>query len=621
MPNKDNIVIVDNSTVVDRRTALSNEQCFKALAEHTGKVIFEWDFEKNKISSVTNFKALFGRDAATNSSADDAINARVIHEDDRKVFAQIFATIKTGNPVTDVKFRVMDGNGIFHWCSLTGLVVKDTLGMPYKALAFLENIDDRVKQEAALRHKAERDQLTGLYNKITTEHLIKETLKLRRYSDDRHALMIIDIDNFKSINDKLGHLYGDIVLTQLADLLKPLFRSDDVVGRVGGDEFFIFLKNYKSTELLTSKVAEICRLFRKTYTEGNASVNISASVGIAMCPEHGSEFDEIYKAADTALYVSKANGKDQFAFFDGQTGTGNAYQATRTEIDMLDGVQKSFKDNRIEYIFKLLYGSDDKRAAVSSVLRLIAEQYGMSRVNIYEMDYRREFVSCTFEWCADGFEATIESQQNIPNEWFDFIRDEFSKSGGMFIKKTAELPADFWKANIYFAIADNNYVVGSITFQECVKDDITLSQADFAEINTMCQVLSTFILKERAAERERQQSMVLRSVLDKMGDYAYVIDATSYEIMYENQSCVSISGKSNIGKKCFAAYLDEDKPCHFCPVKDLAGGADRGVVEAYNHVFNVHVKIFCSPIEWLEGQRAYLIDCQNVSEYKGGNKA
>jgi len=128
--------------------------------------------------------------------------------------------------------------------------------------------------------------------------------------------MFIDIDNFKGVNDSLGHLYGDSILIQLADTLKPMFRTNDIIGRIGGDEFFVFLKDLYSEKLISDKAKEICKQFHRVYEENGVSCEISASIGIAVFPKHGYTLDTLYRNADTALYLSKEKGKNGFTIFD-----------------------------------------------------------------------------------------------------------------------------------------------------------------------------------------------------------------------------------------------------------------------------------------------------------------
>ncbi|WP_317911405.1 GGDEF domain-containing protein, partial [Clostridioides difficile] len=123
------------------------------------------------------------------------------------------------------------------------------------------------------------------------------------------------IDNFKSVNDNLGHVFGDKVLFEVSKHLKPIFRKDDIVGRIGGDEFIVFLKNIQSFENAKKKAEKICDIFRNSYTKNKKTYKISGTVGISFVPEHGTVFEELYKKADIALYYAKSKGKDKYALY------------------------------------------------------------------------------------------------------------------------------------------------------------------------------------------------------------------------------------------------------------------------------------------------------------------
>ncbi len=126
-------------------------------------------------------------------------------------------------------------------------------------------------EEIRLKLKAERDTLTGLYNKGTTEKLINDFLNSEEASLGMHAFLIVDIDNFKSVNDNLGHVFGDKVLFEVSKNLKPIFRKDDIVGRIGGDEFIVFLKIF-SLLRISKESRKICDIFRNSYTENKRHI-------------------------------------------------------------------------------------------------------------------------------------------------------------------------------------------------------------------------------------------------------------------------------------------------------------------------------------------------------------
>ncbi len=322
------VVVIDISDYVVALERLEKEHYFNTLVTSlTDDAFFEYDIASRTVRYSKNFADRLGIGEVVNDYPRPLIEKGLIAEDSMHVFEH--KTIEASDEVfeEEMHYNLPDGSDVWyggHYC-----VISDSYGKPVRIVGKMNDITKHKEKIVELSIKAEQDQLTGLYNKVTTEYLINEILKMRRFNDDRHALMIIDIDNFKNINDKLGHQYGDNVLTELAEALKPMFRSDDVIGRIGGDEFFVFMKNYNSVNKLKDKAQEICRVFDKTYTQDDVSVCISASVGIALCPEHGTNFDILYKSADSALYAEKEKGKNGYVIYDGRTSS--YYNSTRME--------------------------------------------------------------------------------------------------------------------------------------------------------------------------------------------------------------------------------------------------------------------------------------------------
>ncbi len=164
-----------------------------------------------------------------------------------------------------------------------------------------------------LANKADTDLLTGLYNKMATERKIKE--QMAEHPDELGLLFVLDIDNFKKINDTMGHAFGDEVLRTLGWRIKAEFRATDIVGRTGGDEFTIFLCNMKTEEIIRAEASRVERFF-KDFKAGEATkYSATASIGAAIFPKDGKDFETLYKAADKALYVAKKRGKNQLAFY------------------------------------------------------------------------------------------------------------------------------------------------------------------------------------------------------------------------------------------------------------------------------------------------------------------
>ena len=181
--------------------------------------------------------------------------------------------------------------------------------------AFRHSLAARLEQKtlevSEMKNKSQKDALTGLWNRTYTEEKVNEMIA----EGTPGALMMIDMDNFKAINDNYGHIAGDSTLKMFAETLVKYSSEGDVLCRIGGDEFVVFVKNVTSKSELgnraTDIIADLCKKLDACKFETNSSV----SIGIAQTPEDGTEFSRIYNAADKALYYVKQNGKNSYHFF------------------------------------------------------------------------------------------------------------------------------------------------------------------------------------------------------------------------------------------------------------------------------------------------------------------
>lgn len=179
-------------------------------------------------------------------------------------------------------------------------------------LMVITDIDAKKRREIALKKQAERDGLTGLYNAATTRAKINEVLLAEQELKESQFFAIIDLDNFKLINDTFGHSYGDKVLVDVAKVLNSRFRSSDIIGRLGGDEFIVLLRNMRSNTYADGLMQELCESIHRTYRDGEKAVTISASIGVASAPKDGSTFEELYEKADRAQYEIKKDNKNGY---------------------------------------------------------------------------------------------------------------------------------------------------------------------------------------------------------------------------------------------------------------------------------------------------------------------
>lgn len=185
-------------------------------------------------------------------------------------------------------------------------------------LVYRQNIDEEKRREHAMIEQMQRDPLTGLYNKGATQERI-HTL-LAEMTHEPFAFLILDIDDFKSVNDRFGHGVGDAVLSEFAQIVSGQFHHEDVVGRIGGDEFVAFVPMSGVSEA-KKKATELMEALCKDVVTDSGVCRLSASLGIALTPPHERDFETLYRHADRALYRAKALGKNRFVidgdrFFD-----------------------------------------------------------------------------------------------------------------------------------------------------------------------------------------------------------------------------------------------------------------------------------------------------------------
>ena len=170
------------------------------------------------------------------------------------------------------------------------------------------------KEKAVLIRSAQTDALTGVYNKENTQNMIDEILR-KKDPDSFHGFLILDMDHFKEVNDVYGHAMGDKVLEMLGNFLKKQFREQDVIGRIGGDEFVILLYNIGSRQNMENRVKSLQEKIREIHMDGMEGHTFTLSAGIAFAPQDGDTFMELYQKADLALYQVKRSGRNGYRIY------------------------------------------------------------------------------------------------------------------------------------------------------------------------------------------------------------------------------------------------------------------------------------------------------------------
>ncbi len=499
------MVLTDISYVRSSQKKMSRELALdRMIIEEFKNIILEWDIVKDEVFVSKQWKERFGFKLPTNDFSQTLMYASRIHPDDLPQVQMIVKRLREQAVSEFVDLRIADGEGRYSWSRIRAISQSDSQGKPNRVIAVIYNINDLKQDAIVLKKRAEQDNLTKLLNKVSTQQAVTEYLE-NREKDTIAALLILDVDNFKMVNDSFGHLYGDAILSQIGANLRNLFRSRDVVGRIGGDEFMVLLKDLPNTAIVDERCHLLVSTFREMLNRLMPDLPVSISVGCAMAPIHGSSWSDLFLHADEALYHAKNKGKCQYKIYSPQDTYHTAVGVMgRTQIDS-DQQPTLDEDTLVRHVFHSLYASSDLEAAISEVLAFVGAYFDVSRVYIFENDPDDITCNNTFEWCNTGVTPQIENLQGISYEedvpnW----KRSFNENGVLYSADIRELPEDLRaslepqgvKSILHSAIMDQGKFRGVVGFDECSASRLW-TQKQISLLQFLAEVLSVFLLKRK----------------------------------------------------------------------------------------------------------------------------
>lgn len=579
------VVDITKSRKVKEALELSEER-HRIITETADECILDWDAVRRKMYYSPKYKDTFAEFNTDISIIDGLLAEERIYSEDIPRFKDFIGTLTSGKMrKNSIEVRMLTVYGNYSWFRLDAAAITDSKGKMIRLLAMLKNIDVSMKEKLSWKHKAQTDSLTGLYDKGMTENLIKDYLSGEGKS---HAcvLFVVDIDNFKGINDRFGHPFGDTVLAETAGAMKTLFRDSDIVGRIGGDEFMILMKDINGMGAVYQKAVDLCGIFSRTFdgigTED--TVKVSGSVGLAFYPENGDDFDTLFSSADMALYSAKRSGKNRYvAYTNAVRDEFDSREITDIHTEIVQDVpegQKSFDENFAEYIFKILYSSDNAMEAIKLCLGVACRRFNTSRAYIFE--YNEDFteMSCTYEWCQPGVSPIISHYQKRPVSSLPSYKERFADSELFFIdtldcRGDAEylrrLRSENVKSMFHCALLDNGILKGFVGFDECIVDRRMPSDTECGYFTFMAKILGTFIAKERSHRSLEKVSICSEALLDSMKQWAYAVDSETYELLYANKGLKEYFPKITEGSVCYRVLKEQEEPCANCPIIRMKG--------------------------------------------------
>jgi diguanylate cyclase (GGDEF)-like protein/PAS domain S-box-containing protein len=223
---------------------------------------------------------------------------------------QLITALQATGRVSDLELLLKDAHGKVFWALYSSQRIH--FGGHDCVMTALLNVDERKRAHDELQYRAYHDALTGLPNRAMFMDALKRTLHRMERSGGATSLLFIDLDHFKTVNDRLGHEVGDLLLQQVAQRIEDCVREGDLVARLGGDEFVVLVEGHDDPQRMAEKILSV---LRPEYQLGDHAVRITASIGVSCFPQDGTELNSLLSAADFAMYQAKTSGRDGLQFY------------------------------------------------------------------------------------------------------------------------------------------------------------------------------------------------------------------------------------------------------------------------------------------------------------------
>lgn len=290
---------------------------YKMIMETSYDTLWDWNIQSHTVKLSRKWFDITGYDDV---NVPYSLNnwLSCIHEDDiENVMNIINDHWENKKDRFSLEYRIIDNHRNTLWVSITGKTIYNSNGAAYRSVGSLKNITNIKNNEKKLEYMAYHDYLTDLpnrhymYNKLNPAHIIQNS----NNENLAGAVVFIDLDNFKYINDTMGHNFGDNLIKTIGQRLKNLLTHTDYLIRLGGDEFVMLINNTSGKAAITKLAETILHEFTTPFEIHNNSIKITTSIGIALFPQDGIEIDDLLKKSDIAMYQSKYKGKNNYTFF------------------------------------------------------------------------------------------------------------------------------------------------------------------------------------------------------------------------------------------------------------------------------------------------------------------
>ena len=332
-----------------------SEERWKLALESTGDGVWDWHIQTGEEFFSKRLLEMYGFDEHEIGSRADELDNRT-HPDDRAQLERDRQAHLDGlTPTYYNEHRIRCRDGSWKWVLTRGMVIsRDAQGKPLRMTGTHTDISERRQAEALIWQQAHFDALTGLPNRRMLRDRLEQEIKKSRRDGLQLALLFLDLDQFKEVNDTLGHDSGDRLLIEAARRIRDCVRECDTVARMGGDEFTVILTEVIDASSIEGILQKILQALETVFQLGTEQVFVSASMGITMYPLDATEIEDLFKNADQALYVAKGAGRNRFSFF-----TPALQEAAQTRVRLANDLRTALAEEQFRVVFQPIVKLDN----------------------------------------------------------------------------------------------------------------------------------------------------------------------------------------------------------------------------------------------------------------------
>lgn len=346
-----------------------------------------------------------------------------IHPEDREKIKQLYREAKDES----IEIREIENDGTVKRTIVELTKMFDETTGKLILVGSSRDITEQKEVEKRLKEEARKDSLTGLYNQAYAKKLINQYLNNKK-PFDCCGLIVLDVDYFKSVNDRYGHLFGDEVIIVLANLLKEIFDGESsVVMRAGGDEFVVFVQDTSNIELVRKNV-DLMKAVRELKFDKD-DFKITCSAGVCYLPENtsGYTYDQLFENADIALYKAKERGRNRYVYCDSLQHFSFLRSKEEESEDVIDA--RYFQNDIVATAFEIFEKTNNFDEAIQMLLKVIGVRLGLDRIMVIQTDIKNQEVHSDYQWTRKGIPKVLESAARFNKEDFLTLFNDYDDNG------------------------------------------------------------------------------------------------------------------------------------------------------------------------------------------------